>query len=178
VGAITDIVRRYVPATYRALVESTTPTGSLFATGDLQALADYVKFKLFATVVSEQDEALIYDPVLRQFIGKLTTIQFIPAAIDFWDSQLAQKNTTGTAEVITYRDHLAGLKHLFDELSQQVAEESLQLGLAKPRLTPSVSYGDGEQRVLVTPDPQTFGGAYSRTRQRSYLDLLPWRVHT
>lgn len=181
-GAITDTVRRYVPATYRAMVEVTSPSARYFTTSDLQALADYVKFRLFSTVVNEGAEATLYNPMLRQFLGKLTTIQFIPAAIDYWDSQLASKTTTGTSEVLSFRDHREGLITLLEELTRQVEEEFIELApeygftITKRTLIPKVSYGDNGRGILRTPDPATF----PRLQEREYdaLDWLPWRVET
>jgi cell fate (sporulation/competence/biofilm development) regulator YlbF (YheA/YmcA/DUF963 family) len=181
VGAITDSVRRYVPATYRAMVEATSPTAKYFTTSDLQALADYVKFRLFSTVVDESQEATAYNPHVRQFLGKLTTIQYIPAAIDYWDAQLASKTITGTNEVAAYRDHREGLIHLLEELSRQVADEWLELApeygftISRSTMVPRVSYGDNGRGVLITPDPQEFPAMDSY--EASPSDWLPWRVN-
>jgi hypothetical protein len=159
------------------MFEATSPT---FTSSDLQALADYVKYRLFATVVAATNEADVYNPMLVQFLGKLTTIQFIPAAIDYWDSQLASKTLTGRSEVVAYRDHRDGLIHLLEELTRQVKEEFLELApeygfSIRKTLLPSVSYGDNGRGILITEDPQNFPAQYE-TRP-SYLDWLPWRVH-
>lgn len=176
-GAITDSVRRYVPATYRAMVEATSPAAKYFATSDLQALADYVKYRLFSTVVSEADEATLYNPHVRQFLGKLTTIQFIPAAIDYWDAQLASKSVTGTNEVAAYRDHRQGLIDLLEELTRQVEIEYSEIApeygftIHKRTLIPQVTYGDNGRGILITPDPQKF----PPMEGTSGLPWWPWR---
>lgn len=173
-GAVTNVVRRYVPNTYRQLVEATSGAAALFATSDLQALADYVKYKLFSTVVAEASEASIYNPVMQQFLGKLTTLQFIPAAVDYWDSTLESKTTTGTDEVIELRDHSEDLWKLFDILAAQVKEDFIELGIAlKPSLIPQVSYGDNGRGILKTLDPYDFPGM---NEEYKITDLLPWRV--
>jgi len=180
VGAITDSVRRYVPATYRAMIEVTLNNERYYTTSDLQALADYVKFRLFSTVVAEASEAAIYNPTVRQFMGKLTTIQFIPAAIDYWDSQLASKTTTGTNEALAFRDHRDGLLNLLEELTRQVEEEFIELApvygftINKKTLVPRVTYGDNGRGILITPDPATFPPAYG-SESPDYLGWLPWR---
>lgn len=174
-GAITEVVRRYVPATYREMISVTLESQRLFSTVDLQALADYVKFRLFATVVTEAEEATAYNPMQKQFIGKLTTLQFIPAAIDFWDSKLASKRTTGTSEVVQYRDNRQGLVELFEMLSKQVKDDAVELGVTHTTNSwlPGITYGDNGRGILITEDPQDFPGL------NDYIPsyLLPWSVN-
>jgi len=130
----------------------------IFSLTDLQALADYVKFRLFATVAEPADEASAWNLGVRQFVGKLTTLQYIPAAIDFWDSRLAAKTTTGTNEVVTYRDQREGLFKLYDTLTKEVAQDSIDLGFTfnVHGLLPAVSYGDNGRGILLTPDPMDY----------------------
>jgi hypothetical protein len=179
VGEITNIVRRYVPATYRAMVEATSPTSRLFTTGDLQALAEYVKYRLYGTGAHNESQETQYNPQVRQFLGKLTTLQFIPPAIDYWDSQLASKVTTGTQESLSYRDHLEGLKMLYDRLTKEVAEEFLELApgegftIHSRSLLPRVTYGDNGRGIMVTPDPMDMEGPFD-THRPFYL---PWKVN-
>ena len=174
-GAITDAVRRYVPATYNQMLIA--PTSSrVFATSDLQALADYVKFKLFSTSVDATLEASTYNPYENQFLGKLTTIQFIPAAVDYWVSQLSAIVSTGTGEVQNFRDHKDSLLKLWEILSKEVLEDAAVLGfsLKKIGLLPAVSYGDDGREILITPDPQCFPEPFKVTR--SWVDELPWKT--
>lgn len=147
----------------------------LFSTGDLQALADYVKFRLFSTVVSETDETVYYSPAANLFLGKLTTLQFIPAAIDYWDSQLSSIVATGTGEVANFRDHLNGLVKIWERLSEEVLIDAKTLGfsLRKAGLLPGVSYGDNGRGILVTPDPQEFPPLGS---MESWTSQIPWKT--
>jgi hypothetical protein len=174
VGVITEAVRRYVPASYNAILIAPSDN-RLFATNDLQALADYVKFRLFSTVVAEVDEPTAFNDQESQFLGKLTTLQFIPAAIDYWDSQLSSIVATGTGEVANFRDHLAGLSKIWDKLSQEVLIDAPLLGfnLRKAGLLPGVSYGDNGRGILITPDPQDFPPL---REPRSWVSALPWRT--
>lgn len=175
-GAVVDVVRRYVPSTYRALVEGTAGNAALFSTTDLQALADYVQYKLFSTVAGSSSEATVYNPVVLQFLGKLTTLQFIPAAVDYWDATLESKTTTGTDEVIDYRDHSEDLWRIFEELAAQVKDDFVEIGIAlKPSLVPQVSYGDNGRGILKTLDPHEFPGMNEEYR---IVDILPWRVQS
>lgn len=150
---------------------------TLFSAADLQALADFVKFRLFGVSVDEADEGTLYSDILITFLAKLTTIQFIPAAIDYWDSRLASEVVPG--EVQQFRDHLAGLEALFKMLSDEVKADWILIGpglgyATNKQYTPKVSYGDNGRGILNTLDPADFPPVYSA--QLSYLDLLPWKV--
>jgi hypothetical protein len=173
VGAITEAVRRYVPATYNEML-IVPNTERLFATSDLQALADYIKYRLFSTVVDESEEAILFHPAQSQFLGKLTTLQFIPAAVDFWDSRLASIVSTGTGEVANYRDHRDGLLKLWEILNREVLQDAAIFGfnLRKAGLTPKVTYGDNGRGILITPDPQCFPKQYST--EKWWLNAMPW----
>lgn len=174
-GVVTNAVRRYVPATYNAMLIAPSDN-RLFATSDLQALADYVKYRLFGTSVTESDESVFFNPYESQFLGKLTTLQFIPAAVDYWDSQLSSIVATGTGEVANFRDHRDGLLKLWDILTKEVIKDAAILGFSLKRvgLVPAISYGDDGKGVLITPDPQTFPKQWST--QRSWFSSLPWAV--
>lgn len=174
-GAITEAVRRYVPSTFNAMLIAPTDN-RLFATGDLQALADYVKFKLFSTTINPEDEAMLFNPQEVQFLGKLTTIQFIPAAVDYWDGQLSSLVATGTGEVQNFRDHRDGLLKLWDILTKEVLQEASIFGLTlkKIGLLPGVTYGDNGKKILITPDPEKFPKQFQA--QPSWYRNLPWSM--
>jgi hypothetical protein len=176
VGAIANIVKQYVPASYAALVGS---TNAYYSPEDLQGLADYVKFRLYNTVVAENTEASVYNPKEQRLLGILTTLQFIPAAIDFWGDQLAATTTTGTNESNSYFDHRADLWKIFDRLSNEAALLSNDLGIninAARAVIPRVSYGDNGRQILVTSDPAEFPPAFDNDRVNTYRDYLIWDV--
>ena len=164
-GQITDVVKRYVPGSYRAMV---SVSNTYFGSTDLQKMADYVKYRLFSTgAVIEASEAG-YDPMLIEFMGKLTTLRFIPAAVDFWGDHLSQKTATGTNEVVSYPDRREGLYKIAEDLSKEVAAEFDELApiygfriYGTRGLIPRVSYGDNGRGILITPDPQDFGAPFS-----------------
>lgn len=175
-GAITERVATYVPATYQAMITNGDPL--LFSAEDLQALADFVKVRLLgaAGIVDEADEGTVYSDILVTFLAKLTTIQYIPAAIDYWDSRLASEVVPG--EVQQFRDHTAGLEALFKMLSDEVAQDWLilspGLGYAKKTWLPKVSYGDGGRGIFLTPDPMDFDPV--EFCSTSWANLIPWKV--
>jgi len=187
-GAVTEVVKSYVPSSYRAMVEATLTdksTRALFNYYDLtrlQGLADYVKFKLFGTSIAAVAEASTYDPLLINFIGKLTTLQFIPAAVDFWGDQTLQESLSGTNESTSYPDRRDGLWKIFDQLRAEVAAEYDELAPSYGFIfrggasaLPMVTYGDNGRGVLVTDDPQCFGKQYPHSERRSTLPAeLTW----
>jgi hypothetical protein len=165
-GGITDTVRRLVPGSYRAMIGPSEAT-SYYSLTDLQALADVVKFRLFATVVAAAAESTLYDPLLVNFLGKVTTLQFIPAAVDYWGDQLISESTQGTAENVTYPDRRPELWNIFNRLWKEVQDDFDNLGpeygfqiYGAGALVPKVSYGDNGRGVLLTPDPMCFPRAY------------------
>jgi hypothetical protein len=169
VGAITDVVRRYVPGSYRAMV---TVTNSYYGISDLQALASFVQQRIFATVANEPDEASVYGVEKTELLGMLTTLQFIPAAVDYWGDQLASETTTGTSESVSYFDRRDQLWKLFDHLQKDAQQLAIDIGVpvnSAKAIVPKVSYADGGRNILTTPDPAT----WPKMRRGSCYGL-PW----
>jgi hypothetical protein len=144
-----------------------TQTSHYYGATELQHVADYVKFRLLGTSVAEATEAVAYDVLLTTFLGQLTTIQFIPAAVDFWGDQMTSEVTHGTNETISYPERRDQLWKIFDDLRAQVAIEFDELAedygfiiRGSGSVLPTVSYGDNGRGILVTQDPQEFGIAY------------------
>ena len=126
-GAITDVVRRYVPVSYQSLVG----TSNIYFGGitELQALADFVKFRLFSTSVSSSQESTVYNASQVQLLGILTTLQFIPPAVEYWGKQLSSESTVDPAENVTYRDPRPELWRIFDRLVTEAGILGSELGI-------------------------------------------------
>lgn len=175
-GAVTDVVKRHVPASYRAMIDA---SNAYYGITQLQALADYVQFRLFATAPGASNEAAVWsDLTKREFIGKVTTLQFIPAAVDFWGDQLDSESVQGPSENVSYRDPRPDLWKLFEKLQAEVAELAPEVGippvgLRSPR--PGVTYYDNGRGIFVTPDPLDVTPPYA---DPSIMDLLPWETPT
>lgn len=155
-GIVTGIVKQYVPASYAAMVGA---TNTYYGPDDLQALADYIKFRLFSTVVAEATESVAYNIEEQRLLGILTTIQFIPAAVDYWSDQLAAVSTNPTSENSTFFDHRPDLWKIFDRLTEEAKVLGTTLGLniyAARGVVPRVSYGDNGRNILITEDPECF----------------------
>ena len=171
-GAITDIVRQNVPASYRALVGNTIYDYQLT---DLQNIAEGTQFRLYATIVGVTQEESVFTRNQIELLGVLTTLQFVPAAIDYWGDQLQSQNTSGTNEDVSYFDRRPDLWKVWERLAQRAEDlaEEEQINLVKLRaVLPRVSYGDNGRGILVTPDPELFPLPYS-DRVLGDLDLSP-----
>ncbi len=170
-GSITDVVRKHVPASYRAMCLLTNEYYSLSL---LQDLADFVQYRLYTTIAAEGDEGTVYNPKQRELLGILTALQFIPAAIDYWGDQLSSQTASGVNESQAYFDRREGLWKIFDQLTEVAAELSSELGVSsKVAHLPAVSYGDNGRDILVTGDPADFPRSHGR--RRSLVDsALYW----
>jgi hypothetical protein len=174
VGAVTDVVRRKVPASYAALAGSSN--AYFGGVTELQALADYVKFRIFATNVASASEAVVYDLKQVQLLGVLTTLQFIPAAVDYWATQLSSESLTDPSENKVYRDPRPELWNIFEQLVAEADMLGNDLGvgvLGVKGVIPRISYGDNGRNILSTPDPIDFGYEYD---VYGPSDLIPWRT--
>lgn len=175
-GAIANIVKQYVPASYAALVGA---TNSYYGPEELQSLADFVKFRLYNTVVAEASEAVIYNPKEQRLLGILTTLQFIPAAVDYWSDTFASVATNPTSESVSYFDHRNDLWKIFDRLTAEAQALGPEVGVniyAARAVVPRVSYGDNGRNVLITGDPQAFDPAFDNAYPLGNPDLLMWDV--
>jgi len=171
-GAITDIVKRYVPASYKALVGATNTYD--YNISDLQGLANYVQYRLFSTIPDSSNEAVVWNPNELELLGMLTTLEFIPAAIDYWGDQLESQTTTGTNEDVGYFDRRPQLWNVFEKLSKSAEDLGTKLGVslyAVKAVVPKVSYGDNGRNILVTSDPEDFDPAFS---EATINDYIPW----
>src|SRR3970040_2405407 len=170
-GAIANIVQQYVPASYAALISA---TNAYYGPEQLQSLADFTKFRLYNTVVAEASEASIYNITEQRLLGVLTTLQFIPAAIDFWGDQLSSESagSIGQEKNVGYFDHRPDLWKVFDRLSVTAQELSTELGInlnIARAVIPKVSYGDNGREILLTSDPQDFEAAFDEKAEEAII---------
>ena len=169
-GAITDVVHRYVPASYKALIGATNSYG--FGISQLQALADFNQYRLFSTVPGSSNEATLWNPNQKELLGILTTLQFIPAAIDYWGDALASQSTSGTEEDVSFFDRRPELWRVYEKLAIQAEQLSVLVGVNTTlvkAITPKVSYGDNGRGILVSEDPSQWETAYPTSSTQ-----VPW----
>jgi hypothetical protein len=166
-GKITDVVQRHVPASYRAMCGA---TNNYYSLDLLQDLAEFVQYRLFSTVVDQDDEDTKYNLKERELIGVITTLNFIPAAVDYWGDQISSQAASGVNETETFFDRRTDLWKIFAQLQAEASELSQELGVfSKVANLPGVSYGDNNRGVLITEDPQLFPHLHQR-----WFGLIPW----
>jgi hypothetical protein len=178
-GIITDSVKRYVPASYHALVGITNSYD--YTLDDLQTLAEFVQFRFYGTIAGITAESSVWNPLQSEFLGVVTTLEFIPAAVDYWGDQLASESTSPTSESVSYFDRRADLWKVYDKLVIKAGQLGTELGISTTKIrgsVPSVSYGDNGRGVLLTPDPQDFPPAFVPNNSTDYIswESLGWNA--
>lgn len=153
VGAIALRAREYLPVSYDALVRDARYGERL-----IQNRISAVKYRLFATVISPSLEATTYDLFVQEFVGKMSCLQIIPAAIDYWTDQHTSVSTTGTQESVAFPDRIRSLQALQEWLVAEVKRDKpdidaiIGVTIRRRGRYPKVS----TTRDLVTSDPGCF----------------------
>lgn len=169
-GMVTDAVKRYIPASYNALAGATNSYD--YTLDDLQTLADYVQFRYFATVPGGPTEAAVWNPLQAEFLGIMTTLEFIPAAIDYWGDQIESQRTNPTDESVSYFDRRTDLWKVYDRLTKKAENLAPEVGVTVNKvkgLIPQVSYGDNGRGILVTNNPEDFPPAFADPNDPTYV---------
>ncbi len=156
-GAIADRVKAYIPITWDGL-----STDSRYGLTVLQGRVDRAKYEVLgvAAPLDSAEAGLPEDQI--EHIAKRAVVKIIPAGIEFWADKPITKNTTGTAEVVSYESRIQSLRALYAQLLQEIAiEEPIVTPILQTTGFPAVS--DGENDILVSENPHVFPPAYTRT---------------
>ncbi len=169
-GDIYQRVRGHLPNSLAAL--SKDPR---FGDIRIQQKIDLVKYRLFATSVSPALEATSYNPMVLDFLAKKSTIEIIPAAVDFWTDNPQTLNTTGTDEVISYPDRIAALWKVYERIAAEI--EKLEADVLADLVTTTrkrvPAAVDTRAEDMVTNDPIDMGRAFADPH---IINSLPWRL--
>lgn len=149
-GLIAKRVRAHMPVTYAALVNDANIGESM-----IQDTIDIVKTLYYATNVDPSLEATNYGSIVCDYLAKVTAINIIPSAIDYWLDRPVTISLSGTNESMTKPDRIEGLWKLHEKLLRDVKEEAY---LAPPitkgkSAIPGIVNGGN----FVTIDPQKIG---------------------
>jgi hypothetical protein len=165
-GEIASQVQQVMPVTWSALSKDSRYGDRMLATR-----INYVKYKLFSTVVSATMESTAYNPLLLDYVAKEAALQIIPAGIDYWMEQHITSSTNGTSEAVSYPDRIRHLEKLQEWLFKEVAElrEELpgEFTVRKRGRGPAVS---NTTVGTITPDPADFG----EMTDEGLPSNLPW----
>lgn len=160
-----------MPETFGALRKS-----KLFGTASVQNKTDFVKYRLFATVVTAEEESSVYNPVVLEYAGKAVALQLIPAGLDYWGSQEKAITTKGTEEDIEFFDRVEMLlelqKRLWAEMEEllPIVERDINITpstKARPRVGPT-----GEDK---TTDPQKFPAEFNEEEALFPGEITSWQ---
>lgn len=174
VSNIANRVRDYLPVTYEALANAT-----YYGPDAIQRHVDVVKFRLFATVVSQAMEATAYNDFVIDYAAKHAALRIIPSGADFWSDQM--QTETAREQTISFPDRIQSLWKIHERLLSEVRmDEPIFLKYYPTLFIPdktSVPRVSTEDVPFLTVDPQKFGGASSRSRfGATVADTmnLPW----
>lgn len=148
---IYELARTNLPNTWDTLANNTYYGEPL-----LQSKVDFVKYRIFSTIVNSTIEESVYTPLQMHYAAKYVALQVIPVGIDYYKSQRQTITTTGTNESISYPDRINALGKLQESLTKEVLELALDLPadsvVSRKRMaTPKFDSADWR-----TPDPKTF----------------------
>lgn len=155
-GRVADYVRmRLGGETFKGLTTS-TDYGMPF----VQQAIDLVKRRVMTNTVATVDEGNL-DILILDYLGILASLALIPAARDWWGSQVvAQSTGNDPTEMVTYTDRSKLMDTVRDDLLRRLPEvQALAIPLiGTPRLRlaadgPSIDEDEGKH---VLPDPRDF----------------------
>lgn len=159
-GAIGEIVRRTMPATYDGLTGSDGFSGG---TDDVQEIIEDQKAIVLGDAAPLEVDEVDLTRIMRLFIGKRAALEMITPGIDYWRRNPISVATTGTNEVETFSDPVIALEALRKKLISDIT--ALQPDVA-PDINTTRSQGprvsDGNSDTLLTPNADDFGPAFQR----------------
>lgn len=157
-GAVADYVHMLLGGeTWKGL---TVPTGN-YGEGFVVQAIELVKEQIFQDPPAMANEHLLPKRVLH-YVAICAALQLIPAAIDFWGSQITSKSVgNDPTEVVTYVNRANLMKDLRDELMRQrVAAQAAALPLIDLPILRDASDGpaidEDDDMHRATADPRDF----------------------
>lgn len=155
-GPVADYTKTFLGGeTFQMLVDSTN-----YGPGFISTAIEVVKARVSTVVISPSAEMLLPIVVLS-YLGKLSALQLIPAAVDAW-STMPQSKSLGNdpVEIVTYASREAMLRLLQENLLRLAkVDEALALQLLPDARLLSTDSGpsiDEEAYAKVTTDPRGF----------------------
>lgn len=119
---IYELARTNLPNSWDAIANN-----SYYGEPLLKSKVDFVKFRIFSTIVDSTIEESVYNPLQMNYAAKYTALQIIPVAMDHYKSLRQTITTTGTNESVSYPDRIAALEKLKDQLTAEVTDLALDL---------------------------------------------------
>jgi hypothetical protein len=152
-GAVAQKVKEHIPIVWDALSKD-----ARYGDTSLQGRIDVTKFRLFGTSVSAATEATMYNPLVLDYVGKLSSLSILVAAADYWSAQTTQETITGTDESRSFPDRLKHVWDLYKQIKTQaddMASEVAEFGVIPP--FKKGSYPKTRSEPWLSPNPDTWG---------------------
>lgn len=147
---IYDLARTNLPDTWDVIANNSSYGQTL-----LQSKVDFVKYRVFSTIVNSTVESSVYNPIELNYAAKLTALEVIPIAYDHYKNIRQTITTSGTRETVSYPDRIAALQKLSESLTKDVMALALELpktsGVKRRVLGPKFDSADWR-----TLDPKKF----------------------
>lgn len=161
-GAFYEFTKSHFPSSWSHLEN---------ALGDdvIQREIEVVKKTVFGTDVTVAEESN-YDIRIQAYIGKLSAIQIIPRAIEYWMNQHQSLSATGTNENVSFPDRVDALWKLYERLLREVArdKEEIEVVIGIPTLKPLTGVpgvSGGTDEGFTTPLAQDYLPDYLGVRR-------------
>ena len=116
-GTIYDFCRSFIPSTWNALERDEQYGDAL-----LQRRIEVQKLRLFGITILPEDEEDL-DIRVQSFLAKLTVLNLMSTAMEYWMNQRESVNATGTSEASTWPERIEHLKQIRDQLTREVLDE-------------------------------------------------------
>jgi hypothetical protein len=136
----------------------------------LQKRIEVQKKRLFgSTVVLPEDEEDL-DIRVQQFIAKLTVLNLMSTAMEYWMDRHEMVSATGTNETVSFPERIEHLKQIRDQLTREVVEERDEIEelidltpVLSINTTPEFSPGTEDGFVTPLPSEEHFSYAFPDT---------------
>lgn len=169
VAKVPQIIPLTWDALLRATIQSTDTQVAAFGENAIQAVADDVLADLFDndSGLSLTDQNSLPRQV-QKWIAKLMAIELLGAGLEIFREAPISKNTTGTAEVITWEPRLTEMRKLRADLIADTRADEAEM-LALLNLTPARQTGvpllNTMDDEFITPSHQEFPRPFTQTNR-------------
>jgi len=180
-GAILEYTQLRIPSAYQTLAGSTA-----YGEEGLQAQANYVQYRLFATVAGATQEGEIYDPLELDFMSKLVSLRVLPAAVDTvggsggtTSTEIVLQTRTERRTVTSPSDRAKSYWDSYEAIRKSLVADMVILRhkfVAWGKLTGIVpAIIPPADELFITPSPDLMGSALPSGWPPS-TETFPWQL--
>jgi hypothetical protein len=168
VGRRTGLIARRVEALMPGVVKKLRELQS-FGDWELQNRVELAKRRHLPDLkYVAVDSEITLDPIVVDVLSKITAIDIIPTAIEYWMNM--RVSAQAAEERSEYPDRIAALQDLYDRLVNELpllmSEMALLVGIKSTRSSSSGPVTDTAGLPLITPDPLGFYSSFGQLLPR------------